>query len=133
MRCSRRCRVTRGSPPRSRSLVRACYARGGEDCSLAGNVGKVDLRSFEGYFKLHKNTSKTTLERALLDRDPSNRKLSIVKRLVTQHLYTASLPLAATQWQQVTGWAADYFRHDPAKEKIYLENCVKRCYVLTVY
>ena len=88
--------------------------------ALSGRTGKVDLRSSLIYQKLHKNTSKTTLERALLDRDLSNRKLSTVKELVTQHLYAASLPLAATQWQRVLGWAAQHFRHDPAKEKVYL-------------
>ena len=88
--------------------------------SLSGAVGKVDLRSFDGYIKLHKNTSKTTLERALLDRDLSNTKLNKVKEEVTDSLYTAGLPLAATQWQRVTGWAAAHFRHDPAKEKVYL-------------
>ena len=88
--------------------------------ALTGMVGKVDLRGCDVYIKLHKNTSKTTLERALLDKDPSNRKLSVVKRLINQALYTASLPLAATQFQLVTGWAAEHFRHDPQKEKVYL-------------
>ena len=87
---------------------------------LSGKAGKVDLRSNDAYIKLHKNTSKTTLERALLDKDPSNRKLSVVKRLINQTLYSASLPLAATQFQLVTGWAAEHFRHDPQGEKVYL-------------
>ena len=88
--------------------------------ALVGGSGKVDLRSSLVYQKLHKNTSKTTLERALLDRDASNRKLATVKDAVTGLLYAASLPLAATRWQQVLGWAAQHFRHDPAKEKVYL-------------
>ena len=87
---------------------------------LSGESGTVDLRSSLVYQKLHKNTSKTTLERALLDRDPSNRKLATVKDAVTQLLYAASLPLAATRWQQVLGFAASHFRHDPAKERVYL-------------
>ena len=88
--------------------------------ALTGKSGKVDIRSNYIYQKLHKNTSKTTLERALLDKDPSNSKLATVKDEVTQHLYAASLPLAATQWQRVLGWAAKHFRYDPAKEKVYL-------------
>ena len=88
--------------------------------ALSGTSGKVDLRSCLVYQKLLKNTSKTVLERALLDRDPSNRKLATVREAVTQHLYSASLPLAATRWQQVLGFAASHFRHDPAKERVYL-------------
>ena len=93
----------------------AARARG-----LSGGAGKVDLRSCLIYQKLHSKTSKTTLERALLDRDPSNRKLTVVKDSVSELLYAASLPLAATRWQQVLGFAASHFRHDPAKERIYL-------------
>ena len=82
--------------------------------------GTVDLRMYPPYWKLLKGTSRITLERALLDRDPSNRKLSSAKRLITQHLFSAGLPLAATRFQEVTGWAAEHFRHAPAKEKEYL-------------
>ena len=82
--------------------------------------GTIDLRMFPPYWKLLKGTSRITLERALLDKDPSNRKLIYAKKLITQHLFTAGLPLAATRFQAVTGWAADHFRYAPAKEKEYL-------------
>jgi hypothetical protein len=88
--------------------------------AVSGSSGKVDVRSFLGYQKLHKNSSKTTLERALLATDPSNRKLAVVKDTVIQCLYAAGLPLAATRWQQVLGFAASHFRHDPTKERVYL-------------
>ena len=97
--------------------------------AMSGQTGHVDLRSCMFYQKLHSKTSKTTLERALLDRDPSNGKLADVKELITQHLYAASLPLAATQWQRVLGWAARHFRHDPAKEKVYLWGYFFRTYL----
>ena len=88
--------------------------------ALPTNSGTVDLRSFTGYQKLLKNSTKVVLERALNDRDNSNRKLINVKRLITQHLFTSGLPLAATRFQEVTGWAAEHFRASPAKEKEYL-------------
>ena len=88
--------------------------------ALRGSTGTVDLRSCPSYRDLHKHTTRTTLERALLDRDESNRKLRTHRESVTQALYGAGLPLAATRWQMVLGWAADHYRWAPKNEKTYL-------------
>ena len=49
------------------------------------------MRSNDVYVKRHKDTSKLTLERALLEKGDANRKLFRVKELIVQLLHAVDL------------------------------------------
>ena len=87
---------------------------------LIGGKGNIDIRKWTGYTALLKASSCSALERVLLNKDPSNDELRRYTRAVEAELRCMDLPLCASEWQAVTGFAARQYCDDAAGERKYL-------------
>lgn len=80
----------------------------------------VDVRNWKPYRDMHLKSSRLTLERVQLDKRPGSSALAEYAMLVQEHFIATERPLAATRAQQIFGWAASRFRHQPDDERAYL-------------
>ena len=81
--------------------------------------GRIRIRAYEPYAKLHKNTTVPTLERAL--QDMSGYKFELYSQELKTNLAAADLPLGVAMFTEVVDWAKRQYSGSSVFQMRYLQ------------